>query len=133
MPHPKILKAYMHLQGGLDRLLRHDDVFFLPHHFADVRGDKIPDGLFVLFGRMSLIFILTSPIGLHRNYLFVEFSFNKVLKVVKDLKYIRFFLQQVYPCIFAEIFYEANIVSMLPNRDRCWPPKHPKILNQEGF
>lgn len=95
MPHPKILKAYMHLQGGLDRPLRHDDVCFVPHHFADVHGDKIPDGLFLLFGRMSLI-LLTSPIGLHRNYLFVEFSFNKVLKVVKDLKNIRFFFYSKY-------------------------------------
>jgi hypothetical protein len=66
--------------------------------------------------------ILTAPVTLYGDDLSTKFSFDKVLKIMKNLKNIRFFLEKVDPCILAKIINETHIVGITPNRSRSWSP-----------
>jgi len=52
----------------------------------------------------------------------IELSFNKVLKVLKDLENLRFMFKEIDPCVSTEIVNERYIVSMITNRNRSRTP-----------
>ena len=60
-------------------------------------------------------FIFTTPVSLHSFYFALELSFNKILKIKKDLINIRLLLKEIYPNIFAKIINEAYIIFMSTN------------------
>jgi hypothetical protein len=62
MPHPKILKAWMHVQAEIAQPLQYGDLFFQQIHSADAHGDKKHDVLCLYVGRMSLFFDTHPPI-----------------------------------------------------------------------
>jgi hypothetical protein len=68
------------------------------------------------------LLILTAPVTLYGNDLSTKFPFNEILKVMKNLKDIRFFLEKVDPCILAKIINETHVVGITPNRSRSRPP-----------
>jgi hypothetical protein len=62
--------------------------------------------------------ILTPPICLHCNNFLVKETLNKMLKIMKFLKDIRFIFQQIDPCKLAKIINKTNIVFISSNRIR---------------
>jgi hypothetical protein len=66
--------------------------------------------------------ILASRITLYRHKFSIELSFNKVLKVMKDLEDIRLFLDQIDPHVLAIVIYEANVICVPPKQGWCQPP-----------
>jgi hypothetical protein len=66
--------------------------------------------------------ILTTPIGLHGNNFLIKETFNKMLKIMKLLKNIRFIFQQIDSCELTEIINKTDIVFISPNRIRGWTP-----------
>jgi hypothetical protein len=57
--------------------------------------------------------IFTSPIGLHNNNFTVKYSFNKTLKVFKELKHFIFMMKKVDPCKMTKVIDEADIVFLM--------------------
>ena len=55
-------------------------------------------------------FIFSAPISLHCNYFPIEFAFNKILKVLKNLKHFKFLFEKIDPYKFAIVINEAYIV-----------------------
>jgi hypothetical protein len=60
--------------------------------------------------------ILTTPIGLHGDDLFVKKAFNMVLEVMETLKNIRLLFEEINPCKFAEIIDKTHIIFVLIDR-----------------
>jgi hypothetical protein len=58
--------------------------------------------------------VFPSPIRLYSDDFPGEKCFNKFLKLTKDLKHLRFKLEQIYPCKFAIVVDEGDII-LLPS------------------
>jgi hypothetical protein len=54
-----------------------------------------------------------SPIGLHNNNFTVKYSFNKTLKVFKELKHFIFMMKKVDLCKMTKVIDEADIVFLM--------------------
>ena len=60
---------------------------------------------------------------LHCNDFAIKLSFNKSLKIVKDLTHIRPFLKKIDPSIFAKAINKTNIIGVFQQRKEL-DPKH---------
>ena len=56
------------------------------------------------------------------DYFPVELSFNKVLKVLKNLEDLRFLFKEIDPGVSTIIINKGDIISMISNRDRSRTP-----------
>jgi hypothetical protein len=69
---------------------------------------------YALEERIQLV-VLSSPICLHGKNLSVKETFDKVLKIMKALKDLRFVFKSVNPNKLDEIIYKTHIV-LLPTK-----------------
>jgi hypothetical protein len=68
------------------------------------------------------LLILAPPISLHGYNFLIKHPFNKVLKITKALKHLRFMLNEIDPCKFAEIIYKTHIIFKPSDRLGCRTP-----------
>ena len=77
--------------------------------------------------------VFPSPIRLDSNNLTIKLSFNKCLKVLKNLKDIGSFLKEIDPCVFAVIIYETHIIILFIDRITGRPPYIGKMSSKGAF
>jgi hypothetical protein len=103
--------AYQHEQEEINLLQQCDGVFAQQNHFVDGHVDRKHDEFANYLEETVEFFIFFLPISLHNDNLSIKFSFNKFLKIKKDLINFRSFLSNIYINEFAKIINEAGNTS----------------------
>jgi hypothetical protein len=79
------------------------------------------------------LLILTTPVSLDGYDFLIKQAFNKILKLSKFLKHLKFVLKKINPSKFAEIINETYIVFIISNGNTGWPPHIGKYEFQWSF